>query len=60
MLKQRVRRRQWRSIKELKAVLQEEWKQITIEEIRARILEMPNRCALLVQTGGEPIKSNLW
>jgi len=60
ILKQRVRKRVWRTIEELKAILQEEWGKITIEEIRARISDMPNRCKLLVTTGGKPIKGDLW
>ena len=60
ILKQRVRRRVWKSLKELKEVLQDEWSKITILEIRARISEMPRRCKSLVETGGAPIKSSLW
>jgi hypothetical protein len=30
-----------------------------MEEIRARIIEMPDRCKRLVKTGGAPIKSDL-
>jgi hypothetical protein len=60
ILKQRVRKRVWRSMEELKAILQDEWARITMDEIRARILEMPDRCKLLVETGGKPIKSHLW
>jgi hypothetical protein len=40
--------------------IQEEWDKITIEEIHARIDEMPDRCQKLVDNGGEPIKSKLW
>ena len=60
ILKQRVRRRIWNSLEELKEVLQDEWSKITMQEIRARILEMPGRCKSLVETSGAPIKSSLW
>jgi hypothetical protein len=60
ILKQRIRRRIWNSMEELKEALQEEWSKITIEEVRARIKDMPERCELLVKTSGLPIKSALW
>lgn len=60
ILKQRVRKRSWKNIEEYKAVCQDEWEKITIEEVRARIAEMPDRCKRLVKTGGGPIKSDLW
>ena len=60
ILKQRVSRRAWNDIEELKGILQEEWDQITQEEIQARIREMPERCKYLVETGGAPYKSSLW
>ena len=50
----------WRSLDELKAALKEEWVKVTIEEVRARISEMPERCKRLVKSGGGPIKSALW
>lgn len=60
ILKQRVRQRIWHSEEELKAILQEEWSLITMEEVRARISEMPRRCKLLVKYKGKPIRSALW
>ncbi|RDL42414.1 uncharacterized protein BP5553_02393 [Venustampulla echinocandica] len=60
ILKQRVRRRTWRNIEEYKAVCQDEWDKITLEEVRARIIEMLDRCKSLVKTGGAAIKSDLW
>jgi len=57
ILKQQVRRRIWKDIEELKAILQEEWSKITMQEVRARIQDMPRRCKLLVETGGAAIKS---
>jgi hypothetical protein len=41
ILKQRIRRRTWRSIKELKEIIQHEWSRITMKEVRTRISEMP-------------------
>ena len=60
ILKQRVRRRQWQNLKELRDVILDEWGRITIDEIRARIKEMPWRCRQVVATGGRGIKSSLW
>ena len=60
ILKQRVRRRKWHTLKELKEIILEEWDRITMKEIRARISEMPWRCEQLVKFGGKPIKSELW
>ncbi len=60
ILKQRVRKRTWRTLEEYKEALQDEWSKITMEEVRARIAEMPARCKRLVKTGGAPIKSDLW
>jgi hypothetical protein len=60
ILKQRVRRRTWKNLEELKEVLQDEWSKITMQEVRARISEMPQRCQDLIKSGGGPIKSELW
>lgn len=60
ILKQRVRYRVWTSIEELKNALQEEWSKITMAEVRKRISEMPNRCNLVLESGGGPVKSALW
>jgi len=59
-LKQRARRYTWNTLDELKEILQEEWNKITLEEIRERIAEMPERCQRLVNTGGAPIKGAKW
>lgn len=60
IMKIRIRKRTWRTLEELKVILQEEWDKITIQEIRARIAEMPQRCRDLVAHGGKPLKSELW
>jgi transposase len=60
ILKQRVCRRVFHSIEELKEVLQDEWSKITMEEVRARISDMPRRCQDLVKPGGKAIKSAMW
>jgi hypothetical protein len=60
ILKQRVRKRSWNSLDELKEIVQCEWRRITMEEVRERIAEMPERCRLLVETGGKAIRSELW
>ncbi len=55
-----MRKREERTLKEYKAVLRDEWSKITMEEVHARIIEMPEQCKRLVKTGGAPIKSDLW
>lgn len=49
ILKQRVRRRysDWNTIEELKAICVQEWDKITLQEVRARVNEMPWRCQQL-------------
>jgi hypothetical protein len=47
-------------IDELKETVQKVWKSITIEEIRERIEDLPNRCSILVQNGGLRIKGEKW
>jgi hypothetical protein len=41
-------------------MLQDEWSRITMEEVRARITDMPRRCQELVKTGGKVIKTAMW
>ena len=41
-------------------MVQDKWSKITIEEVRARIADMPRRCKLLVETSGKPIKTAKW
>lgn len=60
ILKQRVRRRRCNNVKELKRIILEEWNEISMDEIRARIKEMPKRCEILRNNEGEAIKSALW
>ena len=60
IVKQRIRRKVWRSLDELKAIVQDEWNKVTMQEVRARIADMPRRCRLLVKTGGKAIKSAEW
>jgi transposase len=60
ILKQRIRRRRWDGLEQLKEVLQDEWSKITVQEVRARIAEMPSRCRTLANSGGEAIRSSLW
>lgn len=60
ILKQRIRKRIWNNLDELKGIIQDEWLQITMAEVRERISDMPGRCDLLVKTGGEPIKGQKW
>jgi transposase len=62
ILKQRVRQRffNWHSIEALKQIVLEEWDRISMAEIRARIVEMPERCKHVIQGNGFPVKSSLW
>jgi hypothetical protein len=60
ILKQRIRRRKWNNLEQLKRVLQDEWSKITIEEVRGRIAEMPARCRALANPDGKAIRSSLW
>jgi DDE superfamily endonuclease len=50
ILKQRIRRRSWDNLNQLKEVFQNEWSKITMEEIRARIVQygLINSCPGLV------------
>ncbi len=60
ILKQRIRKREWHTLKELKEIILEEWDRITTDEMRARISEMPCRCEQLVEISGQGIKTELW
>ena len=61
LLNERVHQRDWRDQYELRTVIEEEWKRITLEEIRARIAEMPWRCRMLREGNHTKlIKSKLW
>ena len=61
IVKQRVRRRRWEVLEQLKEVLEEEYQAIEQSEIRKRIAEMPKRCRLLARAPKRPIiRSKLW
>jgi hypothetical protein len=60
ILKQRVKRRQWRIVPKLKQMILDEWDKIIIDEIRDRISEMSQRCKILIENGDEVIKSDRW
>ena len=60
ILKQRVRRRYCNNLEELKSVIQEEWQAIIMDQVRARIAEMPYRCKMLVKTGGQTVRTEKW
>jgi hypothetical protein len=48
------------SKRHLKAILQEVWASISIDEVRDRIVQMPDRCRQLYESGGEKIRSENW
>jgi hypothetical protein len=60
ILKERVRKHTWNSLRELKAIIQQVWAEIDQDEIRRRIDEMPWHCKQLIETGGLPIRSERW
>ena len=63
ILKQRLRQTpgvNQMTYEELVELAQEIWRNITMEEIRKRISDMPRRCELLVKTGGKRIKGKDW
>jgi transposase len=60
ILKQRVRRRKWDNLDQLKEILQDEWSKIAMQEVRARIAEMPSRCRTLANSDGKAIRSSVW
>ena len=60
ILKNRLRRRVFFGDEDMRAAIQEEWDKITMEEIRKRISELPERCERLRNNGGRAIKTALW
>ena len=44
----------------LKRVILEEWDKISLLQIRRLIADMPRRCKVVVETGGIPIRNELW
>ena len=60
ILFQRLRKEVWKTIEQLKVVLQRVWAGISLKQIRRRIKEIPARCRQLVETGGMAIKSSKW
>lgn len=61
ILKQRVKQRYlYGSMEELQQIIQEEWQAIDQSDIQVRIAEMPYRCHLLTQNGGERIRRTMW
>jgi hypothetical protein len=55
-----VKKREWHTKEDYKRIVQEEYSKITLEEVRARILEMPGRLNLLAEHPEKIIKSDLW
>ena len=60
ILKERMQHHPYYNKHQYKKLIEKEWDRITMEEIRARIGEMPWRCKKLIETGGARIKSGLW
>ncbi len=60
ILTQRVKRRQWRIVSELKQMILNEWNKIIMNKIRNRINEMSQRCKILIENENEVIKSDRW
>ena len=60
VLDQRLGLKTWSTQVQFRQAIQEAWDEITIQEIRDRIKEMPERVDYLIRTGGEPVKSSVW
>ncbi|KIM99835.1 hypothetical protein OIDMADRAFT_19791 [Oidiodendron maius Zn] len=60
ILKEKVKARIWTTLIEYKQVIEEEYSLITLDQIRKRILEMPERMQKLVNNPEAPIRSELW
>ncbi|KAH6721846.1 hypothetical protein BKA61DRAFT_700793 [Leptodontidium sp. MPI-SDFR-AT-0119] len=60
IVKNRLRRRILYGDEDMRAAIQEEWDKVTMQEIRARISNMPGRCERLTKNGGKAIKTALW
>ena len=58
--KERVRKREWRTIEELKAIVQVEWAKIDQSEVMKRTDEMPRNGKQLVEVEGKRLRSGLW
>ena len=60
ILKERIKKREWHTLDELKELLQEEWSKITMKKIRERIAKMPKRYKTIKKSGGLPYKGDKW
>ena len=61
ILKQRMRKRKHKDIEDLKRQMQLVWSEITRDEVKRRIKEMPKRCRDLARDPDHPIiRSNVW
>lgn len=60
IIKPRLQKKVYKTKKELKEAIEAEWAKITIQDIRKRIMEMPERCKRVVKSGGQPIRSAVW
>ena len=60
ILKEKVKARIWTTLAEYKQVIEEEYSLITLDQIRRRILEIPERMQKLVDNPEAPIRSELW
>jgi DDE superfamily endonuclease len=60
IIKQRLKGGSWHTVAEFKAVIEKEWHQVTIAQIRRRISEMPKRCIQIQRLTSTRIKSKVW
>ncbi|KAH7317430.1 hypothetical protein BKA65DRAFT_411190, partial [Rhexocercosporidium sp. MPI-PUGE-AT-0058] len=60
IIKNRLRRRIFYRDEDIRAAIQEEWDKVIMQEIRARISNMPSRCDRLIKNGGKAIKTAFW
>lgn len=60
IIKERLRGRKWSSREHFVREIFQEWDNITIEQIRKRVSEMPGRMIKIQNNGGERIRSKVW
>jgi hypothetical protein len=60
VLKQQLRRKKWSNKHQLKQIILKTWDEISMNEIRNRIVEMFERCEKLIRNEDKSVKSALW
>lgn len=60
ILKEKVKMRYWNSLVEYKQVIEHKYSLITLDQIRKKIAEIPERMQKLVDNPETPIRSDIW